>query len=291
MLVILVLGTVGYRGLGIDQFPNVDIPIVVVTTVLPGAAPEEMETDVTDKIEGAVNQIAGVDDLTSTSSEGVSQIIVRFKLDKNSDVAAQDVRDKVNTILSDLPTGIEQPVISKVDPGSAPVIYLGLRGKGQSIRDLSEIADKKVRRQIETISGVGKVSVIGGRKRQINVRMNPISLRAAGITAVDVMQALKSQNLTTPGGNLETGPQSVTLRIDGRVTSVDAVNRLVVRSENGRVLRLSDVATVEDGAEDVESLARYDGKEAVVLSIIKQGGTNTIEVVDNVFKRIEEVRK
>lgn len=291
MLVILVLGTVGYKGLGVDQFPNVDIPIVVVTTVLPGAAPEEMETDVTDKIEGAVNQIAGVEDLDSTSSEGVSQIVVRFNLDKDVDAAAQDVRDKVNTVMSDLPTGIDQPVISKVDPGAAPVIYLGVRGKGQSIRDLSELADKKVRRQLETIAGVGKVTVIGGRKRQINVRMNPLSLRSAGITAVDVMQALRSQNLTTPGGNLETGPQSVTLRIDGRVTSVDAVNRLVVRSENGRVLRLADVATVEDGAEDVESLARYDGQEAVVLSIIKQGGTNTIEVVDNVFKRIDEIRK
>jgi len=291
MLVILVLGTVGYKGLGVDQFPNVDIPIVVVTTVLPGAAPEEMETDVTDKIEGAVNQIAGVEDLDSTSSEGVSQIVVRFNLDKDVDAAAQDVRDKVNTVMSDLPTGIDQPVISKVDPGAAPVIYLGVRGKGQSVRDLSELADKKVRRQLETISGVGKVTVIGGRNRQINVRMNPLSLRASGITAVDVMQALRSQNLTTPGGNLETGPQSVTLRIDGRVRAVDDVARLVVRSENGRVLRLADVATIEDGAEDVESLARYDGQEAVVLSIIKQGGTNTIEVVDSVFKRLDEIRK
>ena len=291
MLVILVLGTVGYKSLGVDQFPNVDLPIVVVTTVLPGAAPEEMETDVTDKLEGAVNQIAGVDDLNSVSSEGVSQIIIQFKLDVDVDVAAQDVRDKVNTVLRDLPTGIDPPVISKVDPGATPILYLAVRGKDQTVRDLSELADKKVRRQLETIGGVGKVSVIGARDRQINVRMNPLQLRSANITAVDVMQSLKSQNLTTPGGNLETGPQSVTLRIDGRVRSVDDVARLVVRSENGRVLRLADVATVEDGAEDVESLARYDGQEAVVLSIIKQGGTNTIEVVDKVFKRIGEVQK
>src|SRR6478735_8824364 len=114
MLVILVLGTVGYRGLGIDQFPNVDIPVVVVTTTLPGSAPEEIETDITDKIEGAVNQISGVDELSSTSSEGVSQVIIRFDLDKDADVAAQDVRDKVNGVLRDLHEGVEQPVVSKV---------------------------------------------------------------------------------------------------------------------------------------------------------------------------------
>src|SRR6187431_1693881 len=290
MLVILVLGTVGYRGLGVDQFPNVDVPVVVITTLLPGAAPEEIETDVTDKIEGAVNQISGVDDLNSVSSEGVSQVVIMFKLDKDTDVAAQEVRDKVNTVLRELPSGIEQPIITKVEPSAAPVLYLGVRGKGQSLRDLSEVADKKVRRQLETILGVGKVTIIGGRERQIHVLMDPLALRAAGLTAVDVMNTLQQQNLMTPGGNLETGPQSVTLRIDGRVTSVDAVGRLVMRAKDGRILRLSDVATVIDGEEATESIARYDGKEAVVLSVVKQSGTNTIEVVDNVFKRITELR-
>jgi HAE1 family hydrophobic/amphiphilic exporter-1 len=291
MLVILVLGTVGYRGLGIDQFPNVDIPVVVITTQLPGAAPEEIETDVTDKIEGAVNQISGIDDLNSVSSEGVSQVVIMFKLDKDTDVAAQEVRDKVNTVLRELPSGIEQPIISKVEPSAAPVLYLGVRGKNQNLRDITEVADKKVRRQLETILGVGKVTLIGGRERQIHVRMDPLALRAAGITAVDVMQTLQQQNLMTPGGNLETGPESVTLRIDGRVTSVDSVSRLVVRAKEGRILRLSDVARVVDDQEAVESIARYDGQEVVVLSIVKQAGTNTIEVVDNIKKRIASLEK
>jgi len=286
MLVILVLGTVGYRGLGVDQFPNVDVPVVVITTQLPGAAPEEIETDVTDKIEGAVNQISGVDDLNSVSSEGVSQVVIMFKLDKDTNVAAQEVRDKVNTVLRELPSGIEQPIISKVEPSAAPVLYLGVRGKGQSMRDLTEVADKKVRRQLETILGVGKVTIIGGRERQIHVRMDPLALRAAGLTAIDVMTTLQQQNLMTPGGNLETGPQSVTLRIDGRVTSVEAVGRLVMRAKDGRILRLSDVARVVDDQESIESLARYDGEEVVVLSIVKQAGTNTIEVVDNIQTRI-----
>jgi hydrophobe/amphiphile efflux-1 (HAE1) family protein len=291
MLVILVLGTVGYRGLGVDQFPNVDIPVVVITTQLAGAAPEEIETDVTDKIEGAVNQISGIDDLNSVSSEGVSQVIIMFKLDKDTDVAAQEVRDKVNTVLRELPTGIEQPIITKVEPSAVPVLYLGVRGKGQNVRDLTEVADKTVRRQLETILGVGKVTIIGGRERQIHVNMDPLKLRAEGITAIDVMNTLQSQNLMTPGGNLETGPESVTLRIDGRVTTVDAVGRLVVRAKDGRILRLSDVARVTDDQEAVESIARYDGEEIVLLSIVKQAGTNTIEVVDNVQKRIKSLQK
>src|SRR6187200_587777 len=134
MLVILVLGTVGYRGLGVDQFPNVDIPVVVVTTQLPGAAPDEVETDVTDKIEGAVNQISGVDDLNSVTSEGVSQVIIQFKLDKDTDVAAQEVRDRVNMVLRELPEGVEQPIISKVEPSAAPVMYLGVRSSTQGVR-------------------------------------------------------------------------------------------------------------------------------------------------------------
>ena len=291
MLVVLVLGAVGYRGLGVDQFPNVDIPVVVVTTTLPGAAPEEVEGEITDKIEGAVNEIAGIDDLNSVSSEGVSQVIIAFNLEKDTDVAAQEVRDKVNMVLSELPSGTEQPVITKVDPSASPVLYLGLRSKSASVRELTEIADKKVRRRIETILGVGKVTVIGGRNRQVNISMDPMALRAAGITAVDVMTTLQSQNLMTPGGNLETGPQSLTLRIDGRVRTVSEVAALVIRSDNGRILRLADVAQVEDGEEAVESLARYDGDEAVVLSVVKQAGTNTIEVVDNIYARLDEVRQ
>ena len=268
MLAILVLGTVGYRGLGVDQFPNIDIPIVVVTTTLPGAAPEEIEMDVTDKLEGAVNQISGIDSLNSVSSEGVSQLIVQFELDKEVDIAAQEVRDKVNTVLGELPSGIEQPIISKVDPGAIPVLYLAVRGEGTPTRELTELADKTVRRRLETILGVGKVSVIGGRERQIHVQMDPLALRAGGLTAIDVMNTLQSQNLMTPGGNLETGPQSLTLRIDGRVDSVEAIGRLVVGSREGRVVRLIDVARIEDGAQAVESLARYDGQEAVVLSVV-----------------------
>jgi hydrophobe/amphiphile efflux-1 (HAE1) family protein len=292
ILTIMVLGIVGYRGLGVDQFPNVEIPIVVVTTRLDGASPEEVELDVTDKVEGAVNTISGIDELTSTSSEGVSQVVIAFKLEKNVESAINEVRDKINLVTQELPKGLDPPVVTKIDPGASPVLLVGLRAKrpGTTLRDLSETADKKVRRQIETINGVGKVAVIGGRDRQINILMNPTALRAEKVTPIDVLRALQSQNMMTPGGALETGPQSITLKIEGRVATVDGVSRLVIRAQEGRVLRIGDVAKVVDSQSDVDSLARYDGQDVVVMSIVKQSGTNTIEVVDSILKRLDTVR-
>ena len=293
ILAIMVLGVVGYSRLGVDQFPNIDIPIVVVTTRLEGASPEEIEIDVTDKIEGAVNTISGIDELTSNSSEGVSQVIISFKLEKDLETAVNDVRDKINRATQDLPKGIDAPIVTKVDPGATPVLLVGLRSKGagNGLREISELADKTVRRQIETINGVGKVSITGGRERQINILMNPTALRGENVTPADVLRTLQSQNLMTPGGSLETGPRSITLKIEGRVTSKDAVERLVINSKEGRILRIGDVAKVVDGVKDVESLARYDGQDIVVLSIVKQSGTNTIEVTDAVFKRLDAIRR
>jgi hydrophobe/amphiphile efflux-1 (HAE1) family protein len=293
ILAIMVLGIVGYSRLGVDQFPNIDIPIVVVTTRLQGASPEEIEIDVTDKIEGAVNTISGIDELTSTSSEGVSQVIIAFKLEKDLETAVNDVRDKINRVTQDLPKGIDPPVVTKVDPGANPVVLVGLRTKGnrRGLREMSELADKTVRRQIETINGVGKVTITGSRERQINISMNPTQLRAENVTAADVLRALQSQNLMTPGGSLESGPRSVTLKIEGRVTSKEAVERLVINANAGRILRIGDVAKVVDGVKDVESLARYDGEDVVVLSIVKQSGTNTIEVTDAILKRLAAIRR
>jgi hydrophobic/amphiphilic exporter-1 (mainly G- bacteria), HAE1 family len=290
MLVIVVLGGVGYTRLGLDQFPNIDLPFVLVTTTLEGAAPQEVETDISDKIEGAVNTIDGIDELRSTSSEGFSQVAIAFKLDKGADIAAQDVRDKVSNVLRDLPRGIDAPIVSKVDPQASPVLLVALRSQ-LPMREVTEIADKRVRRQIESISGVGQVSIIGGRAREIHVRMDPVKLRAFNLSAVDVQRALGSQNLTTPGGSIDTGPQAITLRIQGRVNTVDELSRIVLSNDADHTVRISDVAEVVDGEEELTSLASYDGERTVVLSIRKQSGTNTVQVVDNVLKRLEEVKR
>ena len=290
MLVIVVLGAVGYTRLGVDQFPNIDIPFIIVTTRLEGASPEEVETDITDKIESAVNTIEGIDELRSISSEGFSQVIIGFKIERTADSAANDVRDKVNNVLRLLPKGIDAPVVSKVDPDAAPVLLVALKSKG-TIREVTEIADKSVRRQIESISGVGQVTIIGGRARQIQVWLDPMRMRAQNLSAPDVQRALASQNLTTPGGSIETGPQNITLRIAGRVEDIDGIGRIVVREDAGHVVRISDVARVEDGQEELQSLAMYDGEPTVTLAIRKQSGTNTVAVVDQVKARLGQVTR
>lgn len=289
MLVLLVLGAVSYRSLGLDFFPNTDIPVVVVTTIQQGAAAEEIESDITDKIEGAVNTISGIDNLNSTSSEGVSLVVIQFTLEKSVDVAAQEVRDKLNQVLPQLPKGIDTPVVSKLDPGAVPVLFLALRSQ-EPIRDTTELADKLVRRKIETIDGVGEVSLVGGRKRQINVILDPVRLRAQGMTALEVQRVLATQNLNVPGGTIETGPANITLRIAGRVTSLDELKHLVVREQAGHAIRVEDIGRVEDGQEREESFAQYDDEPTVVLSVKKQSGKNTVAVVDAVLERLNEVR-
>ena len=289
MLVILVIGAAGYTKLGVDRFPKVDLPIVVVTTRLPGSAPEEVETEITDKVEEAVNTISGIDELRSVSSEGVSQVFVTFLLEKDVDVAAQEVRDHVSAVIPQLPEGIDSPVVTKVDPDAAPILYIAVNSK-KPVREITEIADKQIRRQIEGISGVGQVTIVGGRKRQINVRVDPIQLRATGLTVSDVQRAINAQNLTTPGGSVDTGPKQLTLRVRGRVESPEELANLVVRQVGGHPIRIRDVGKVEDAQEDIESLARRDGSPSVVLSVRKQSGENTIAVVDAIRSRLAQVQ-
>ena len=290
MLVIVVVGLAAYQKLGLDQFPNVDFPYVLVTTRLDGAAPEEVETEISDKIEGAVNTIAGIEELRSTSSEGVSVVIIGFDLDKSVDVAAQDVRDKINAILPELPKGIDPPIVSKLDFGAAPVLLVAVRSD-KPIREATEIADRKVRRQIENIAGVGQVNVIGGRARQINVWLDPIKLRAVGLTPADAQRAIAAQNLTTPGGSVESGPENLTLRVSGRVQSPEALGRVIVRERDGHAIRVEDVARVEDGDAEERTYAELDRERTVLLSIVKQSGQNTVAVVDAVRARLDQVQK
>src|ERR1700735_3149965 len=245
MLVFIVIGTFGYFSLGGDRFPKIDFPAVVVTTTENGAAPEEIETELTDKIEGAVNTISGIDELRSTSRQGASLVIIAFNLDKDPDVAAQEVRDHISNVLPDLPKGIDQPVVSKVDPDASPILYVTLHSPG-SIRDTTELADKRVRRQIESINGVGQVNILGGKKRQINVWLDPLELQAAGLTAVDGAGALAGQNLSGPGGQIETGPKSLSLRVEGRVDDVAKIGRIVIKDTQDHATRIGAVARVED---------------------------------------------
>jgi len=287
ILTIVVVGAIGYKSLSVDRFPNVDFPIVTVVTVLPGAAPQQIETEVTDKLEEAVNTISGLEELQSVSTEGVSQLIVRFNLDKDVNVAAQEVRDQVATALPNLPEGTKNPVITKLDPDAAPVLFVALLSK-RPIRDVTEFAEHELRTALENVQGVGQVTILGGRKRQVQVVLDPVKLRAAGISAVDVQRAIVAQNVTTPGGAVDTGPQRLTFRVSGRVPTVTAVGEIIVRAVEGHPISVADVGTVIDGQEEAETAASIAGEPAVVLSIRKQSGENSVAVVDALNERMKE---
>ena len=288
ILSLTVVGAFALFKLGLDRFPKVDFPTVVVTTRLPGAAPEEVETEISDKIEEAVNTISSIDELRSNSSEGVSQVIISFLLEKDADIAAQEVRDRVNRVLPLLPRTIEQPTVEKFDPDAAPVLTLSVSAD-KPLRDITEYADKTLRRQLESVTGVGQVVVVGGRARQINVNMDADRLRAYNLTVTDVTRALQTQNAEIPGGRVEQGGTSVTLRTRGRVQSVAAFGDLVVRQQGGHAVLLRDVATVEDSMADATTKANVNGESAVLLTVRRQSGTNTVQVVDEVRARIDEV--
>src|SRR4051812_25362059 len=288
ILFILVVGMVGYGKLNVDRFPNVDFPVISVITALPGAGPEQIETEVTDKIEEAINTLGGIEELRSISTEGVSQVFVTFTLDKDVNVAAQEVRDHVGVILPDLPEGTKSPVISKLDPAAAPVLFVALESN-RPVRDVTEFADHQVRESLENIAGVGQVSIIGGRKRQIQVFVDPIKLRAAGLSAGEVQRAIIGQNITAPGGPIDTGPKRFTFRVRGRISSVEGVGDVIVRNVDNHPILVRDVATVVDGEEEADTSANISGKQAVVLSIRKQSGENSVAVVDSLRERLKEL--
>lgn len=290
VLSLVVVGWFAYQQLGVDRFPKVDFPTIVITTHLTGAAPEEIETDITDKIEEAVNTISGIDQLISTSSDGVSLVTVQFVLEKNVDVAAQEVRDKVNTVLRDLPKDADPPIIQKFDPDSIPVLAIALSGPAP-IRDITEFADKKLRRRLESIDGVGQVTIIGGRPRQINVVVDTEKLTAVGLTTAQLNSALQTQNVQIPGGKVEQGLRDLTLRTYGRVQSPQDFAAIPITSQNGYVVRVGDVAHIEDSVAEPESVASVEGKPAVVMFVRKQSGTNSIEVVTRLKERLGEVKQ
>ncbi len=289
MLVLTVMGLFSYGSLGVDRFPKIDIPTVLILTTLPGSAPEEVETEISDKIEAAVNTISGIDELRSTSTEGVSQVIVTFNLDKPLDTATQEIRDKVSAVVATLPPGIDPPVISKIDPDASPVLTLALSADA-SPREVTEFADKVVRRELESLPGIGEVTLIGGRPRQVNVWIDPDKLIKYAMSAGEVERALKSQNLEFPSGRVEAGAKQYTLRTRGRVQSVPQFEELFVAARDGAQIRVRDVARVEDGTAEPESVGYRGARPTILLNIRKQSGTNTVAIVHNVKERLVDLQ-
>jgi len=291
MLALVTLGIFSYRRLAIDMYPDVEIPVLSVVTKYPGASPETVEREVTKRIEEAVNPISGVKHVMSTSRESVSTVVVEFNLEVKINEASQEARAKINAIRGDLPQGIEEPIIQKLDFSAIPIVSLAVRSDILSPKDLTTLVEKKVKRRFENISGVGKVDLVGQSKREVNVNINPSRLEALGMGVDEVIAGLQSENVNTPLGRLNRNNSEYPLRISGKPEIVDRFKTMVISQRNGRPVMLSEVAEIKDGIEEQRSLAFVNGVQAVSLDILKQSGANTVGVVEMVKKEIERTQK
>ena len=286
---LVVVGIAGLMRLPVDRFPSVDLPTVSVRTTLPGASTEEVETLVSQRIEEAVNTIEGIDQLRSISSSSASIVIVTFELERDIEEAAQDVRDRVASVLRDLPPEAEAPIIGKFDNDQTPVLTLAL-SSDRPIRELTEIADKLVKPQIERALGVGEVRIEGGAERAIDVLMDADRLRAYGLSIAAVREAISRQNAEVPGGNVSGPQRESVLRTMGRITDPRDFEDVVVAVVDGDPVRIRDVGSARDGTKEVRSITRLDGVPCVTMEVRRQSGANTIEVIEGVREKLEQLR-
>ena len=291
MLSLVTLGAFSYNRLAIDQWPDVEIPVLSIVTLYPGASPETVEKEVSIPIEEAVNPIAGVKHVISLSREGISNVVVEFQLEVKINEASQESRAKVNAIRGELPLDIEEPIIQKLDFAAMPILSLAVRSEGLTDRELTTLVEKKIKRRLENISGVGKVDLVGASKREVNVDIDPVRIEALGLGVDEVIAGLKSENVNTPLGRLNRGGSEFPLRIAGKPEAVEQFRTMVITERNGRPITLGEVAQVHDGIEERRSLALVNGTPAVALDIMKQSGANTVAVVEAVKAEGEQLQK
>ncbi|MFZ1685112.1 MAG: efflux RND transporter permease subunit [Candidatus Zixiibacteriota bacterium] len=290
MLALVVLGLTSYQSLSVEEMPEVEFPYVTVQTIYKGAAAETMETEVSKKIEDAVNQISGVRNITSRSQEGYSLVFIEFKLEKDAYEAANDVREKVAGIRSDLPEAIEEPVVSQFDPQARPVLSLTVSG-ARTPREITELAKNLIKKRLETVSGVGKVELIGGSEREILVALNPERMESYNVSVADVQNAVGAANLEIPGGRVNEHDREYLVRVMGRVDKVSQFDNIIVKNHNGVQVRLRDVGRTIDTTVEQRSLSRYNGKPAVALGISKQSGANIVDLAHGSKAVIAELQK
>ena len=290
VLSLVVFGFLGYQRLGVDQFPKMEFPVVMVSAALEGANPEVMEEDVTDVLEEHINTIAGVRELRSTTGHGTSVIVVEFELGRDIDLAAQDVRDKIARARFELPRELEPPVVDKTNPGDHPIMWIPLNSDRSAV-ETSEFVRRVVKPRLETIDGVASVAVFGRTDRNIRIWLDGEALRARGLAATDVLSALRRENVEIPAGLVESDQVEYSVKTEAEFRSIEALADLVVAHVDGAPVMLRDVGRVEDGAEDERQFARYDGRPAVGVGIIKQSGGNTVAIADEVKRRISAIQE
>ena len=289
ILAMIVLGLASFSQMNTELFPDIEFPFVIVSTVYPGASPPAVETDVTKRIEDAINTIAGIKRIQSFSRESFSLVVIEFTLETNPDIAAQDVRDKIAGIQGDLPTDAELPVVQKFDFAAFPVVTISVSSE-RSLKDLTGFVKNFLKRRLETVPGVGSAQIIGGAEREIQVLLDLDRINALDITPDDVARAIQTSNLEIPGGKLNRKDVDLMVRVMGRANSVGELAQIIVKNEKGKIIRLADIASVIDGIKERESLSRLEGKENVSLALVRQSGANIVQTADGIHKRLAELK-
>ena len=280
-IALIVFGLISYKDLSIDLMPNVDFPVMTITTTFPGADPQTVETEVSKPIEESVGTLAGIKELMSYSEENVSLVVIQFELEVDSNVALQDVRDRISRIQDQFPANVKTPTVTKIDFQATPVVSVAISGAGTT-QDLSDFVKNIVKPRLEQSSGVGQVNIVGLRERQVRIWLDPVLMSSYGVTAFDVVGALQRSNIKLPGGRVETGDREYLVVTSGELQSVQEFGNVVVANKNDHLVKLSDVARVEDGLADLRSLCRLNGQSAIGLQCVKQSGANTIDTADAV---------
>jgi HAE1 family hydrophobic/amphiphilic exporter-1 len=290
MVALLVMGLFSYRQLGIDQFPNVDFPVVVVTTDYPGASPETVETEISRKIEESVNAIAGIKSLYSRSLEGKSFVIAEFELSVPSAVAMQDVREKVQQVRAAFRPEIKEPLIQRFNPDDQPIVSIAVRSDIRSVRDLTTLADQLIVKRLQTVRDVGRATIAGGLKRQINIELDPGRMHALRVGVNDIMRAVKDENQNFPAGNVQRGNDDRLVEVTGRMAEPGEFADLIVARRGPAPVYLRQVANVVDGQQELENVATLNGERALAIDIVKTQGSNTIEVARGVRRAIADLQ-
>ena len=289
MLALMTLGLFSYRRLSVEMFPNVEIPVISIITKYPGASPETVEREVSKPIEEAVNQVAGIKHVLSYSREGVSTVVAQFRLEEKLNDVAQEARAKISSIRGQLPDTVKEPIIQKLDFNAMPVAALAVQSPTMPVRELTTLVDKKIRKRFESLAGVGKVDMVGGRKREVAVAVDPVRLEAIGLGVNDLVRAIQGENANTPLGRLTKGANEYPLRLEGKPKRVSDYAEITVAERGGRPVPLSEVASVRDGVEEERRLALVNGERAIGLDIYKQSGANQVQVVDTVRQMMRQI--
>jgi HAE1 family hydrophobic/amphiphilic exporter-1 len=285
---LLLFGFIGLRGVGLDRLPNVNPPMITVTTVNPGASPEVMDSSVSSVLESAVNAVAGIEHIQSVSTPGVSEVMVEFIFSKDPDVAFNEVQAKVNQVINELPREAETPIVAKMDMNAEPVLWLVLKGD-RALSELNQIARTLIKRQLENVNGVGGVSIGGGRERKIRVDLDLVRMAALGISAQDVMAAFTREHVQLPGGYLVGGMLEKLLHLDLEFHSTAELADLVVMWREQVPVKLSEIAAISDGLDDKRSVSRFNGEDALAIAVRKVRNANTVAIVDEINERLNEV--